>query len=129
LSFRRYRLVLISLFSFFRYDGTNLNLVATASSDATVKVWDTGNGQLQASFSGGGSQPMLGVDISGGIICGCGADKTCRVWRYDTKRMVRRQDLSLFSIAIALLTFRFCTADSSTSWTLSKDHLREALSW
>lgn len=71
-----------------RYDGSNLNLVATASSDSTVRVWDTSNGQLQATFSGGGSQPMLGVDISSGIVCGCGADKTCRVWRYDTKRMV-----------------------------------------
>lgn len=71
-----------------RYDGSNRNLVATASSDSTVRVWDTSNGQLQATFSGGGSHPMLGVDISGGIVCGCGADKTCRVWRYDTKRMV-----------------------------------------
>jgi autophagy-related protein 16 len=73
-----------------RYDGSNLNLVATASSDSTVKVWDTSNGQLQATFSGGGSHPMLGVDISGGIVCGCGADKTCRVWRYDTKRMIHQ---------------------------------------
>ena len=72
-----------------RYDGSNLNLVATASSDSTVKVWNTSNGHLQATFSGGGSHPMLSVDISGGIVCGCGADKTCRVWRYDTKRMVR----------------------------------------
>lgn len=73
-----------------RYDGSNLNLVATASSDSTVKVWDTSNGQLQATFSGGGSHPMLGVDISGGIVCGCGADKTCRVWRFDTKRMIHQ---------------------------------------
>jgi WD40 repeat protein len=71
-----------------RYDGTNLNLVATASSDSNVRVWDTSNGQIQATFSGGGSHPMIGCDMSGGIVCGCGADKTCRVWRYDTKRMV-----------------------------------------
>ena len=75
-----------------RYDGSNLNLVATASSDSTVRVWDTSNGQLQATFSGGGSHPMLSVDISSGIVCGCGADKTCRVWRYDTKRMVSSYD-------------------------------------
>ena len=73
-----------------RYDGTNLNLVATASSDSTVRVWDTSNGQLQATFSGGGSHPMLGCDISGGIVCGCGADRTCRVWKYDSRRMVRK---------------------------------------
>ena len=62
-----------------RYDGTNLNRVATASSDATVKVFDTSNGQLEATFSAGGSgQPLLGVDLAGDIVCGCGADKSCR---------------------------------------------------
>ena len=61
-----------------RYDGTNLNRVATSSSDATVKVFDTGNGQVEATFSAGGRQPLLGVDIGGNVVCGCGADKTCR---------------------------------------------------
>jgi len=61
-----------------RYDGTNLNRVATASSDATVRVFDTSNGQLEATFSAGGRQPLIGVDIGGDIVCGCGADKTCR---------------------------------------------------
>lgn len=50
-----------------RYDGTNLNRVATASSDATVKVYDTSNGQLEATFSSGGRQPLIGVDIGGDI--------------------------------------------------------------
>jgi autophagy-related protein 16 len=73
------------------YDGTNLNLVATASSDATVRVWDTSNGQLQATFSGGGSlHPMTGVDMSGGLVTACGADKTCRVWQYKTKRLLHQ---------------------------------------
>lgn len=73
-----------------RYDGTNLNRVATASSDATVKVFDTSNGQLKATFSAGGSQPLIGVDIGGDIVCGCGADKTCRVWNQQTKRMIHQ---------------------------------------
>lgn len=73
------------------YDGTNLNLVATASSDATIRVWDTSNGQLQSTFSaGGGSLPMTGVDISGGIVTACGADKTCRVWQYNTRRLIHQ---------------------------------------
>jgi len=72
------------------YDGTNLNLVATSSSDATVRVWDTSNGQLQATFSGGGSLPMTGVDMSGGLVTCCGADKTCRVWQYKTKRLIHQ---------------------------------------
>ena len=72
------------------YDGTNLNLVATTSSDATVRVWDTSNGQLQATFSGGGSLPMTGVDMGGGLVTCCGADKTCRVWQYKTKRLIHQ---------------------------------------
>eukprot|EP00578_Thalassiosira_sp_NH16_P031403 CAMPEP_0181079014 /NCGR_PEP_ID=MMETSP1071-20121207/1799_1 /TAXON_ID=35127 /ORGANISM="Thalassiosira sp., Strain NH16" /LENGTH=571 /DNA_ID=CAMNT_0023160379 /DNA_START=37 /DNA_END=1749 /DNA_ORIENTATION=+ len=73
-----------------RYDGTNLNRVATASSDATVKVFDTSNGHLEATFSAGGRQPLIGVDIGGDIVCGCGADKTCRVWNQQTKRMIHQ---------------------------------------
>lgn len=73
-----------------RYDGTNLNRIATASSDATVKVFDTSNGQLEATFSAGGSQPLIGIDLAGDIVCGCGADKTCRVWSQKTKRMIHQ---------------------------------------
>jgi autophagy-related protein 16 len=73
-----------------RYDGTNLNRVATASSDATVRVFDTSNGQLEATFSAGGRLPLIGVDIGGDIVCGCGADKTCRVWQQQTKRMIHQ---------------------------------------
>jgi autophagy-related protein 16 len=73
-----------------RYDGTNLNRVATASSDATVRVFDTSNGHLESTFSAGGRQPLIGVDIGGDIVCGCGADKTCRVWHLQTKRMIHQ---------------------------------------
>jgi len=73
-----------------RYDSTNLNRVATASSDSTVKVFDTSSGQLEATFSAGGSQPLIGVDIGGDVVCGCGADKTCRVWNQQTKRMIHQ---------------------------------------
>ena len=73
-----------------RYDGTNLNRVATASSDATVKIFDTSTGQLEATFSAGGRQPIIGIDIRGDIVCGCGTDKTCRVWQIQTKRMIHQ---------------------------------------
>jgi WD40 repeat protein len=113
-----------------RYDGSNLNLVTTASSDSTVRVWDTSNGQLQATFSGGGSHPMLGVDISNGIICGCGADKTCQVWRYDTKRMIHQLAghsqkvtcISLFPGEKSVLT---ASADRSIKiWDISRNTYR-----
>ncbi|KAL3756846.1 hypothetical protein ACHAWU_005108 [Discostella pseudostelligera] len=61
-----------------RYNGMNLNRVATANSDATVKVLNTSNGLLEATFSAGGGHPFIGVDIAGDVVCGCGADKTCR---------------------------------------------------
>ena len=74
-----------------RYDGgTNMNRVATASSDATVKVFDTSNGQVEATFSAGGRQPLIGLDIGGDVVCGCGSDKTCRVWNLKTKRMIHQ---------------------------------------
>mmetsp|Transcript_28224 Transcript_28224/g.67253 ORF Transcript_28224/g.67253 Transcript_28224/m.67253 type:complete len:560 (-) Transcript_28224:542-2221(-) len=73
-----------------RYDGTNQNKVATASSDATVKVFDTSSGQLESSFSAGGRLPLLGVDIAGDVVCACGADKTCRVWNQKNRRMIHQ---------------------------------------
>jgi len=73
-----------------RYDGTGLDLIATGSSDSTVKVWDTNNGQVKATLRGGSGHPMLGVDLSGGLVVGCGADKTCRVWNIRTQRMIHQ---------------------------------------
>uniref|UniRef100_A0A7S2AAH2 Autophagy-related protein 16 domain-containing protein n=1 Tax=Trieres chinensis TaxID=1514140 RepID=A0A7S2AAH2_TRICV len=73
-----------------RYDGTGTDLVATASSDSTVKIWDTGSGQVRATLRGGSGYPMLGVDISGGLAVGCGSDKTCRVWNLRTQRMIHQ---------------------------------------
>jgi hypothetical protein len=72
-----------------RYDGTGADLVATCSSDSTVRVWDSSTGQPKAQFRGGPGHPMLGVDISGGIVAGGGTDKTCRVWNLRTQRLVR----------------------------------------
>ena len=33
---------------------------------------------------------MTGCDMSGGIVTCCGADKTCRVWQYKTKRLIHQ---------------------------------------
>lgn len=73
-----------------KYDGTGTDLVATASSDSNVKIWDTSNGQVRATLRGGNGHPMLGVDISGGLAVGCGSDKTCRVWNLRTQRMIHQ---------------------------------------
>ncbi|KAL3792124.1 hypothetical protein HJC23_013398 [Cyclotella cryptica] len=116
-----------------RYDGSNRNLVATASSDSTVRVWDTSNGQLQATFSGGGSHPMLGVDISGGIVCGCGADKTCRVWRYDTKRMIHQlaghsQKITCIRLFPGEKNVFTASADRSMKlWDISRNTYRQVI--
>ena len=63
------------------YDQSGSNIVATASSDSTVKLWDTSNGLLKCSLYGTSGQPMMGVDISGDLIAGCSSDKTCRIWK------------------------------------------------
>uniref|UniRef100_A0A6U6G463 Uncharacterized protein n=1 Tax=Odontella aurita TaxID=265563 RepID=A0A6U6G463_9STRA len=73
-----------------KYDRTGTDLVATASSDSNVKVWDTSTGQVQATLRGGSGHPMLGVDLSGGLAVGCGSDKTCRVWNVRTQRMIHQ---------------------------------------
>jgi len=109
-----------------RYDGTNLNRVATASSDATVKVFDTSTGQLEATFSAGGRQPLIGVDIGGDIVCGCGADKTCRVWHQQTKRMIHQlaghsQKITCVRLFPGEKSVITCSADRSIRvWDISR---------
>lgn len=71
-----------------RYDGTGSDLVATAGSDNTVKIWDTNSATLRTTLHGGSGHAIIGCDISGGLAVGCGSDKTCRVWNLRTQRMI-----------------------------------------
>jgi autophagy-related protein 16 len=71
-----------------RYDGSGADLVASASSDNTVKVWDTSNGLCRATLRGGSGHAMTCCDIGGGFAVGGSTDKTCRVWNLRTERMV-----------------------------------------
>ena len=73
-----------------RYDSTGADLVATASSDNTVKVWDTANGMCKATFKGGRGHAMTCCDIGGGFVIGGSTDKTCRVWNLNTQRMIHQ---------------------------------------
>lgn len=73
-----------------RYDPNGTNLMATASSDSTVKIWDTGSGKVRATLRGSSGQPMLGVDFCSDLVIGCSSDKTCRVWKSKTERMVHQ---------------------------------------
>jgi WD40 repeat protein len=75
--------------SLYRYDAAGADLVATASSDCTVKVWDAASGMLRATLRGGSGHTIISCDISRGIVVGAGSDKTCRVWNVRTERMVR----------------------------------------
>jgi len=73
-----------------RYDSSGSDLLATASEDSTIKLWETGNGTLKGTFKGGGAgNTILGMDISGGTVAAGGADKMCRVWNTRNERMVR----------------------------------------
>jgi len=73
-----------------RYDGTGSDLVATASCDSTIKVWDTTNGRARSTLRGNSGQPMLGVDINGGLVAGCSSDKMIRIWSLKTDRMIHQ---------------------------------------
>jgi WD40 repeat protein len=72
-----------------RYDHSGPNLVATSSSDSSVKVWDTVSGQQQGMFRGSTGHTIICCDIVGTLVVGGGSDKTCRVWNVRTERMVR----------------------------------------
>jgi autophagy-related protein 16 len=71
-----------------RYDPSGSGLFATSSSDATVKVWDSGTGSLRATLRGAAGAAIIGCDMSGSLAVGGGSDKTCRVWNIRTQRMV-----------------------------------------
>lgn len=71
-----------------KYDDSGPNLLATASSDSTVKVWDTVSGSLRGTFRGTSGHSILCCDIMGSLVVGGGSDKTCRVWNLRTERMV-----------------------------------------
>jgi WD40 repeat protein len=83
-----------------RYDHTGPNLIATASSDSTVKVWDTVSGQLRGTFRGSTGHSIICCDVASPLVVGGGSDKTCRVWNLTNERMV------LFSIGMCLSTRR-----------------------
>lgn len=71
-----------------KYDESGTDLVATASSDSTVKVWDTNTGTVRATLRGASGHAIIGCDISGNLVVGAGSDKTCKVWNLRTERMV-----------------------------------------
>jgi WD40 repeat protein len=75
-----------------RYDssgsGNDADLVVTAGTDATVKVWDTAKGILKSTLRGSSGYPFLCCDVAGKLVAGGGTDKTCRVWSLKTDRMV-----------------------------------------
>jgi autophagy-related protein 16 len=71
-----------------RYDPSGSGLLCTASSDATVKVWDSSHGQLRATMRGSPGSSIIGCDMSNTLVVGAGSDKTCRVWNLRTQRMI-----------------------------------------
>ena len=71
-----------------RYDPSGPNLIASASSDSSVKVWDTVSGQPRGIFRGSSGHSIICCDIASPLVVGGGSDKTCRVWNLSNERMV-----------------------------------------
>jgi autophagy-related protein 16 len=71
-----------------RYDPSGTGLLASASSDATVKIWDVNHGQLRGTLRGSPGSSIIGCDLSNTHVVGAGSDKTCRVWDIRTQRMI-----------------------------------------
>ncbi|ETV75991.1 hypothetical protein H257_09945 [Aphanomyces astaci] len=62
----------------------------TASSDGTVRAWDSFTCQAKADYRGlGMSQPLICVRVSedGELVLGTGCDRICQVWRVGTGRI------------------------------------------
>jgi autophagy-related protein 16 len=97
-----------------KYDESGTDLVATSSSDSTVKVWDTNTGMIRATLRGASGHAIIGCDISGKLVVGAGSDKTCKVWNLRTERMVSCCNIGIpvyclkaFLIHQSFLCFRF----------------------
>lgn len=70
-------------------DGAAGELLATASSDSTVKIWNSATGQAVTTLRGSHGHSVICCDMRGGLVVGGGSDKTCRVWNLRSERMVR----------------------------------------
>ena len=114
-----------------RFDGSGNNFVATASGDASVKVWDTSTGSLRATLHGSHGHAMTGCDMYGSLVIGAGSDKTCRVWNFQTQRMVRNEveaaqkcAKSRLSVPNVLAFFPSRGASATpSSWSPAQDNL------
>lgn len=60
--------------------------VMTASSDGTVKVWETMSGKPRATLRGT-SQPVMCVDTVGSLVAGGCNDRICRIWDVGSERI------------------------------------------
>jgi autophagy-related protein 16 len=115
-----------------KYDASGTNLVATSSSDSTVKIWDTNSGTVRVTFRGTVGHSMMCCDINGSTVVGGSSDKTCRVWNLRTQRMVRTDANLAHSSALSLtmpLFFRFIISLATPTKLLVFDYLPMSTPW
>ena len=63
--------------------------VCTASSDGSIRLWDTTTGTLLSDFKGAAQQALFDVNMTenGEYILGACSDRTCRLWQTSTGRL------------------------------------------
>lgn len=79
-------------------------LLATASEDATIKLWDTDSGKVLATLAGHNEAVRLtAFDIQGQQLASVSADDTLKIWDVPTGDL--RQSINLGSAFITALSF------------------------
>ena len=71
-------------------DPSHPNLVASCSSDSTVKITDVGSTSSRTAYTlrPTSLSPLVSVDLLDGMCCAAGVDKSCWVWNVKSEKVV-----------------------------------------
>ncbi|OAI54723.1 hypothetical protein AYO44_14345 [Planctomycetaceae bacterium SCGC AG-212-F19] len=104
------------------------NLLATASMDRTIRIWDAARSRCVATLPGhSGAVLALAVSPDGKYLCSGSADQTVRVWNTSDWQLVRSLDNHLG--AVHSLAFRPSRAEGQPAYLASGSEDRTVRIW